>query len=231
MSTRPALGRGELRSSRGEAQLPMALANNYVQIYGQLKDLFDRISEGQAPDKFTRQHLKDIGFGGSNFRAVIPLLKALGFLAPDGTPTERYHEFRNLAQSRRVMGEALREAYSDLFTIKSNPTSADRELIEGKFKSTFNATPLTAKLMANTFFALLSLADLSDSSMPKKGIEKGKEEVQITPPSPQEKPVPDRQPTQHKTSLHYDIQIHLPATKDIEVFNAIFKALKEHLLE
>jgi hypothetical protein len=30
--------------------------------------------------------------------------------------------------------------------------------------------------------------------------------------------------------LHYNIQIHLPATKDIEVFNAIFKSLKEHLL-
>ena len=33
------------------------------------------------------------------------------------------------------------------------------------------------------------------------------------------------------THLHYNIQIHLPATKDVEVFNAIFKSLKEHLLE
>ena len=32
-------------------------------------------------------------------------------------------------------------------------------------------------------------------------------------------------------SLHYNIQIHLPATKDIEVYNAIFRSLKEHLLE
>ena len=31
--------------------------------------------------------------------------------------------------------------------------------------------------------------------------------------------------------LHYNIQIHLPATKDIEVYNAIFKSLKEHLIE
>jgi len=33
------------------------------------------------------------------------------------------------------------------------------------------------------------------------------------------------------TGLHYNIQIHLPATKDIEVYNAIFKSLKEHLFE
>ena len=31
-------------------------------------------------------------------------------------------------------------------------------------------------------------------------------------------------------ALHYDIQIHLPTTTDIAVYNAIFKSLKEHLL-
>jgi hypothetical protein len=31
-------------------------------------------------------------------------------------------------------------------------------------------------------------------------------------------------------SLHYNIQIHLPTTNDIAVYNAIFKSVKEHLL-
>lgn len=126
------------------------------------------------------------------------------------------------------MGEALRESYGDLFTIKSHPAPADRELIEGKFKSTFNATPLTAKLMANTFFTLLALADLSAQTSPKK------EQLTEIPPPPKEKEkvtpgVPLAQ--QRSASLHYNIQIHLPATKDVEVFNSIFKAIKEHLLE
>lgn len=30
-------------------------------------------------------------------------------------------------------------------------------------------------------------------------------------------------------SFHYNIQIHLPATTDISVFNAIFRSLKENL--
>jgi hypothetical protein len=135
----------------------MALANAYVQVYGQLSDVFNRIAEGQAPDKFTTQHLKNLGFSSSNFRAVIPLLKQLGFLSPDGTPTPRYREYRNTARSRRVMGEALREAYGDLFTIKANPAAGDRKLIEGKFKSVHNASPITAKLMASTFYSLLEL--------------------------------------------------------------------------
>ena len=31
--------------------------------------------------------------------------------------------------------------------------------------------------------------------------------------------------------LRYNVEVHLRATKDVEVFNAIFKALKEHLLD
>ena len=95
----------------------MALSNAYVQIYGQIGDFFSKLQDGQAPDQFTQQHLKDIGFLSSNHRALIPLIKSLGFLTPEGVPTPRYHEYRNRSQAHRIMGEALREAYSDLFFI------------------------------------------------------------------------------------------------------------------
>jgi Family of unknown function (DUF5343) len=204
----------------------MALTNTYVQVYGQLPELFGRISEGAAPDKFTTQHLKDWGYASSNFRAVIPLLKALGFLSPDGSPTSRYHEYRNTAQSRHVMTDAIREAYSDLFTIKAKPTNSDRALIEGKFKSLHNTSPNTAKLMANTFYALLDLADLSAS--PEQKVEIKAASAEHAPAAIQ---LPETPSKGHRPSLHYNIQIHLPATKDIEVFNSIFKSLKEHLLD
>ncbi len=209
----------------------MALSNSYVQVYGQLGDFFRRISEAQAPEKFTRQYLKDLGFGSSTFRAVIPLLKTLGFLTEDGTPTNRYLEYRNTARSRRIIAEALKEAYGDLFTIKERPTDADRELIEGKFRSVHNATPITARLMASTFYALLGLADLdaANSGARKKETE---EQLQATiPPAPARSDTERQRELHGRTSLHYNIQIHLPATKDVEVYNAIFKSLKGHLLE
>jgi hypothetical protein len=68
----------------------MALPDVYVQIYGQLPEVFKRIADGQAPEKFTRQYLKDLGFQSSNFHAIIPLLKTLGFISADGVPTSRY---------------------------------------------------------------------------------------------------------------------------------------------
>ncbi|HEY7351438.1 MAG TPA: DUF5343 domain-containing protein [Terriglobales bacterium] len=207
----------------------MALTNSYIQVYGQLPEFFKRIADGQAPTKFTRQYVKDLGFASSNFYAVIPLLKSLGFLSPDGTPTARYHEYRNTARSRHVMGEALKEAYSDLFTIKARPIDADRELIEGKFRSVHNATPITAKLMTSTFYSLLALADLSNSSEPDIKSKETEEQLKTTiPPKPEAESEKGRR---LGTNLHYNIQIHLPATKDVEVYNAIFKSLKGHLLE
>ena len=62
----------------------MALADIYVQSYGQLAEFFRKLQDGQAPDRFTQQHLKDLGFSSSSHRTFIPLLKALGFRSHNG---------------------------------------------------------------------------------------------------------------------------------------------------
>ena len=54
----------------------MPLPEVYFQVYGQLREVL-RMSEGQAPEKFTRRYIKDLGLHSSNFHAPIPLLKGL----------------------------------------------------------------------------------------------------------------------------------------------------------
>lgn len=208
----------------------MALTDAYVQTIGVIPELFRQIRQGQAPSQFTVQHLKDLGFGSSNHRLFLPLLKTLGFLTADGKPTARYSEYRDETQARRVMTEALKDAYGDLFVLRSKPSDADRALFEGKFKSTHNTSDRMAKLMASTFFALLPLADLNATPKPAaegaKPTDVGKEDG-----GKQEELGQRGSGRRAATSLHYNIQIHLPATKDIEVYNSIFKSLREHLLE
>jgi len=206
----------------------MALPNVYTQNYGQISEFLSKIQDGQAPTTFTQQHLKDIGFASTNNRSLIPILKALGFLSSNGTPTGRYHAYRDKSQAPVVLGEALKESYSDLFVIKAHPTEKDKALIEGKFKSIHNVADRPAELMAKTFFALLKLADINHEATPRKElisetVEQEGENVT---------PVVENRPQKHLsiTGLHYNIQIHLPATKDVEVYNAIFKSLKEHLV-
>ena len=209
----------------------MSLASAYTNNVGRIPELFSRIRDGQAPEQFTLQLLKDWGFGSSNDRPFLPLLKALGFLSPDGKPTALYHDYRDHSRSKAVMARALRDSYSDIFLIKANPTASDKEAIQGKFKSFHNASDNVASLMAKTFLALLGLADLSTSppaAASPKEVEpkKGKASAQ------QQNDTPSKEnPIVHPPGLHYNIQIHLPATKDVEVYNAIFKSLKDHLFE
>ena len=205
----------------------MALANRATQVHQQLQKVFKAIREGTAPDKFNQQYLVDLGFGGSNYRVLIPLMKDLDFLSADGMPTQRYRDYLDSSRSRRILGEAVRETYSDIFTITKNPTKSDREKIAGKFKSSFNLSDLQAERNANTFLALAELCDFAE----------GSPEVDSAQPASgtigQSEPIAAHLPTAsgRVIGLKYDIAIHLPATKDIEVYNAIFKSLRDHLVD
>lgn len=207
----------------------MSLTNAYVLPTNRVPDVFARIRDGQAPDYLTTTLLKDWGFASSNDRAFIPLLKALGFLSADGKPTQRYHNYRDHSMSKVVMAEALKEAYGDIFLIKAKPSASDKKAVEGKFKSFHNVSDNVAQLMAKTFFALLAMSDLDHepAAQPNQPTQVQKQ-PQEDDPEEAERRVVSRKGI---SGLHYNIQIHLPATKDIEVYNAIFKSLREHLIE
>ena len=208
------------------------LARRYMTSVKNLPAIMVRITAGTAPKKFTNAHLKSIGFKSSNDQGVLGVLKELGFLADDGTPMQRYHDYRDQSRSKFVMAKALRESYEEIFHINDRPTDSDRASIEGKFKSEHNVSDRVARQQATTFFALLQLADL-DTEDPVAGAgedTQAKHEQSVandTNPTEQtgrEKPPPS-------VNLQYNVEVHLPATKDIEVYNAIFKSLREHLLD
>ena len=125
------------------------------------------------------------------------------FFLQIGTPTQRYHEYRNHAKSREIMGEALKEAYSDIFLIKANPTEGDRELIQGKFKSYHNASDNVAKLHTNTFYALLGLADLSGKAK-KQPVKTEETKIEVEPEKKESNNFIPELPT-NKVGLHYNI--------------------------
>lgn len=210
----------------------MPLTNKYTVAISRLPELFEKVRDGQAPEQFTQQLLKDWGFSSSNDRVMLPMLKDLGFLSPDGKPTTRYHDYRDHSRSKAVMAEALRDAYGDIFLIKEHPTDADKPAIHGKFKSFHNVSDHVASLMTKTFYSLLKLSDLKTTPAKKttKITETGSDDGKTKAP-PEKKEDDEKARRTHPPGLHYNIQIHLPASKDVEVYNAIFKSLREHLLE
>jgi len=210
------------------------MIKRYLNSVSKLQAIMAKIVEGTAPEKFTTQHLKNIGFGSSNDRAVIPLLKDLGFLSTDGVPTQSYHDYRNASRSKKVLGQALKEAYPEIFHIAAIPSQSDKEAIKGLCKSAHNASDQVAGFMANTFLTLLEISDIT-----------GSENGEVEQESPETVETAERKDTRTvvegvenppvprhlMANLRYNIEIHLPATKEIEVYNAIFKSLKEHLID
>ena len=211
----------------------MSLSNKYTVAITRIPEVFNKIRDGQAPDQFSNQLLKDWGFTSSNDRAFIPMLKELGFLSLEGKPTQRYHNYRDHSRSMEIMAEAIKGAYSDIFLIKEYPTDADKATVKGKFKSFHNASDHVSNLMMKNFYELLKLAKLkSISTKPKIGGTEDEKEIKEENNVAGKKATKDTNfPQVYPTGLHYNIQIHLPATKDVEVYNALFKSLREHLIE
>ena len=203
----------------------VALSSAYVQAITRVPELFRQIQDAQVPESVTQQLLKDWGFTSSADRAFLPLLKSLGFLTPDGKTTNQYKDYRDNSRSKGVMADALRDAYSEVFLIKSNPTTSDSSAITGKFKSYHSTSDNVAGLMTKTFFSLLALADLGQVNKPPVI----QQDVSESASNGNGEALADRPLSGPPAGLHYNIQVHLPATKDVEVYNAIFKSLKEHL--
>lgn len=114
--------------------------------------------------------------------------------------------------------------------MKEHPTEGDRAAIQGKFKSYHNVSDNVASPMTKTFYALLALADLRTSlgSHGASALVPAEEQKAHDPPA---KPFTRQEWQQPRSpTLHYNIQIHLPATKEVEVYNAIFKSLRAHLI-
>jgi len=215
----------------------MALPTAYLTTTKNLPAILDAIRNAQAPDKFTQGFLESLEFKSNADRLIIGVLKTLGFLDDSGKPTPRYYEFLDQTQSGRVLAEGIREAYADLFRVNVNAHEMSQAEVKNKFKTLGQGRLTEAVLhkMALTFTSLVKLADFSSLKSPagEKAPEFRKDGESIAGKNREdtiEEKVHDISKHIKLGGLVYTIQIHLPETRDIAVYDALFRSLKEHLL-
>ncbi len=202
----------------------MALTTTYMQTCKNLDGILQAIRKAGVPPKFTNEFLKGLGFTSSNDRSVIGVLKGLEFLDSNGVPTSAYHELRDESKWKKVLGRQMKKAYEDLFLSDTTAHSASVEKVKGFFATKTGKDRSVVDKMATTFKSLAKLADFTSlEERQRTGAEEpSDEEVTFHEPKPRKEGV--------LPQYHYNIQVHLPVTKDISVYNAIFKSLREHLL-
>jgi hypothetical protein len=207
----------------------VSLPTAYLTSFKNTASILQAIQAAQAPPRFTQKFLEGLGFSNSNDRAIINVLKALGFLDDSGVPTPRYHRYLDQTQSAVVLAEGIREAYEDLFRINRNAHEMSQADVKNKMKTLSEGayTDRVLTQMAGTFTTLVKPADFSAESAQQLAPETD------TAPSPEQPEQVARSPESLAgappfASLSYNINIQLPESRDPAVYNAIFKALREH---
>lgn len=199
----------------------------FMNAYGAIPKILNKIIEAKTPQRFTQDYLANtLGFNGGSYKPFISLAKRIGFLSSDGSPGDTYNRFRDPNHRKIAMAHAIRTGYTDLFTRNENAHELDRKGLEGLV---IQATGLdrnspTLRSIVATFEALKSFADFETTAKPESAKKAGEKEPEKQPewqPGSQD---------EVRLNLSYNINLNLPKSDDPAVFNAIFRALREHIL-
>lgn len=197
---------------------PYMISNNKISM------IFDKIMTAAIPNKFTNEFLKKMGFASSNDRAFTNLLKKLNFVSSDGTPNPIYSDLKDKNLARKTIANQVKELYSELFNINTSINDATDDEIKGAISRVTGKEEKDVKRIFSTFKALCDYADFSQRVNQKTVEEKVEKNINTDNNSTND--IED-----FKANFHYNIQIHLPATTDISVYNAIFKSIRENLFK
>lgn len=208
----------------------------YLASPGTAKTVLDKVIEARIPDRFTQDFLETkLGAKGGSARAVIPLLKRIGLIQQDGSPTELYRKFRNNDTMGRAMAEAIRYGYKELF----DRNEYAHELSKAKLLDLIGEVSGKEKgnsadnYTAQTFLNLSEYADFdADASEDDSQIDRGQVPASNeTVGSGSSFAQPETASPDQPITLAYSINLHLPETDDIKVFDAIFQSLNANILK
>lgn len=142
-----------------------------------------------------------------------------------------YKEFRDPAISKKVLARQIKIAYAGLFELNTRANTFSAQEAKGKLNSLTGASESLVSNMAATFIALCKEADFSSPEKLSRTPEaaaaaQATEEEKVSSPalSPETAGLPAG------IAFSHTLYINLPATRDVAVYDAIFRALKDHLL-
>lgn len=125
------------------------------------------------------------------------------------------------------MGQAVKEAYADLFKVNSKANDMSQADVKAKLKTLTQGSKGDAVLtkMAMTFSALCKKSAFVAATAAKKTVED-----QSVEKMEDKKGVEHHGDKKMPMNLNYVINIELPPTRDQAVYDAIFRSLREHIL-
>jgi uncharacterized protein DUF5343 len=201
----------------------------YVTAAGNIEKALKGIKTAATPESVSQDFVKTIlGIKGGSGNQITAYLKKIGFATTDGKPTDLYKKFRNVATEGWAAAQGLRTGYAPLYVRNEYMHKLSDEDLRGLVVEETGAEQDSSviPLVIACIKQLKKYAKWDGAPIDEKLDKPGTETL------------PTKLPLQNSTTpqrlglnLGYTINLNLPATSDPAVFNAIFRALKEHLLK
>lgn len=204
----------------------MATALPYLPSYKNVPTLFEKIASAKIPEAFSQPYLyQTLGLKSKGDRALIPLLRTLGFIDAAGKPTSEYAALKNPTKARIAIAGAIKRAYSPLFEANESANALSGEELRGLVAQVAGTDDDMTKRIAGTFNALVKLGDFKISPAGPEGGESIDMEEEEQQPSPTVRH--EGSDSGLRPEFHYNIQVHLPSNATEEVYLSIFNALRK----
>jgi hypothetical protein len=211
----------------------------YATALGKFKEFMKTtLHEKKVPPKVDEDWLASVGYTDKqNDRRYIPILKELGFISDDGTPTEVYSEYRDKDRSKETMTKALKAAYPDLFSTYEDPFTENEDNITNLIKNKNNYSQKVAILATRTFKTLAASAGIiaDTESITQKRSSRRAEKSKLISKQNSGKSEESSKDSETKPidieplSVVINIQLVLPNTSDKEVYSNLFSELRKFI--
>ena len=220
----------------------------YVTATGNIERALLAIKNAATPPTVSQDFVKTIlGIPGGSGSQMTSFLRKIGFVGQDGKPTSIYTRFRSTdpETSGAAAAEALKYGYAPLYARNEYMHSLSDEKLKGLIIEETGAggDSTVASMVLNCIKSIKKQATFAPKGSAVVELDPGKDK----PPKVDSEnggggsangrgdgngndQIP-RRPEGVGLNLAYTINLNLPATSDIAVFNAIFKSLKENLLK
>jgi hypothetical protein len=208
----------------------------YTSSPGTLRRALEKIPTAEKPATFSQDFLGTVlGLTGGSARPVIPILKSANLIGKDSVPTDLYGQFQTEGGRSAAALDALRNAYGEIFRRNQYAVQAsEAELVD--LVVAITGLPKgdgVVRSIVGTFQSLKSFVQPGNTrqSAPTPTAQGSTPSANATDDLATDADHQPLAPRRQKTiQLSYNINILLPETTNLEVYNAIFKSIKGNLM-
>lgn len=196
----------------------------YTTTPGKLKSALEALIAAERPETFNKSYIETyLGVTGGSAAPIPSIMKRVDFISPDGRPTDWYAKFQTASGRPEAALHGLKKAFAEIFKKNAFAHSLQEDKVKEiivEITGLVKNDPIVGQIYG-TFDAFRSFVPAD-----YVGGNPGREDSN------------DREDGGDAgglagakgLGLSYHINIVLPETKDIAVYNAIFQSLRANLL-